>query len=101
GMFAGNVPGVTFARPGMRFAASRLLRIGVVLIGFRVALDDLAEIGLPGLVVVFLVVTVTFSGAQWLGRRIGVSPDLALLIGTGYSICGVSAVAAMNGVVGA
>lgn len=101
GMIAGNLPSITFARPGMRFAASRLLRIGVVLIGFRVALNDLAEIGLPGLVVVFLVVTVTFFGAQWIGRRIGVSPDLALLIGTGYSICGVSAVAAMNGVVGA
>ena len=57
--------------------------------------------GFPGLVVVLLAVTVTFFGAQWLGRRMGVSPDLSLLIGTGYSICGVSAVAAMNGVVGA
>jgi len=101
GMIVGNTLGIPFARPGMRFAASRLLRIGVVLIGLRVALDDLAAIGLPGLVVVVLAVTVTFFGAQWIGRRMGVSPDLALLIGTGYSICGVSAVAAMNGVVGA
>ena len=73
----------------------------MVLIGLRVALDDLAAIGLPGLVVVVLAVTVTFFGTQWLGRRIGISPDLSLLIGTGYSICGVSAVAAMNGVIGA
>ena len=99
GIVAGTLPGLSFARAGMRFAASRLLRLGVVLIGLRVALDDLASIGIPGLVVVFLVVTVTFFGARWLGRRMGVSDDLALLIGTGYAICGVSAVAAMNGLV--
>ena len=101
GMIAGNTFGMPFARAGMRFAASRLLRIGVVLIGLRVALDDLAAIGIPGLVVVVLAVTVTFFGAQLIGRRLGVTDDLSLLIGTGYSICGVSAVAAMNGVVGA
>ena len=99
GMVARNTIERPFARAGMRFAASRLLRIGVVLIGLRVALPDLAAIGLPGLVVVVLVVTFTFFGAQWIGHRMGVSPDLSLLIGTGYSICGVSAVAAMNGVV--
>ena len=99
GMVAGNTVEISSPRAGMRWAASRLLRIGVVLIGLRVALDDLAAIGLPGLVVVMMVVTVTFFGTNWLGRRMGISPDLSLLIGTGYSICGVSAVAAMNGVV--
>ena len=99
GMVVGNATEMPFLRPGMRFAASRLLRIGVVLIGLRVALADLAAIGLPGLFVVLLVVTATFMGARWVGHRMGVSPDLSLLIGTGYSICGVSAVAAMNGVV--
>ena len=101
GVVAGNTLETTSVRPGMRFAASRLLRIGVVLIGLRVALGDLAAIGVPGLLVVVLVVTVTFFGARWLGRLLGISPDLSLLVGTGYAICGVSAVAAMNGVVGA
>ena len=99
GIVAGNTITIPSARPGMRFAAARLLRIGVVLIGLRVALDDLAAIGLPGLLVVVMAVTVTFFGTQWIGRSMGISSDLALLIGTGYSICGVSAVAAMNGVV--
>ena len=99
GIIAGNTVEISPARAGMRWAASRLLRIGVVLIGLRVALDDLAAIGLPGLGVVMMAVTVTFFGTQWLGRRLGISADLSLLIGTGYSICGVSAVAAMNGVI--
>ena len=101
GAVASNAFGLSFAGPGMRWAASRLLRIGVVLIGLRVSLGDLGAIGLPGLVIVLMTVTVTFFGSQWLGRQIGLSPDLSLLIGTGYSICGVSAVAAMNGVIGA
>jgi uncharacterized integral membrane protein (TIGR00698 family) len=101
GIVGGNVIEGPLLRPGMRFAASRLLRIGVVLIGLRVVLSDLAAIGLSGLAVVLLVVTVTFFGAQWVGERMQVSPNLSLLIGTGYSICGVSAVAAMSGVVGA
>jgi uncharacterized integral membrane protein (TIGR00698 family) len=35
----------------------------------------------------------------WLGPRLGVSKSLSLLIATGFSICGASAVAAMDGVV--
>lgn len=86
-------------RPGLQLAATKLLRWGVILLGLRVALSDLAGIGLPGLVVVALSFSATFLGAQWLGRRLAISPELSLLIGTGYAICGVSAVAAMNGVV--
>lgn len=87
--------------PGTRFAAKRLLRLGIVLLGFRLALTDLVDIGASGLAIVALVVTLTFFGTQWLGRRLGVSPNLSLLVATGYSICGASAVAAMEGVVNA
>lgn len=99
GFLVSNTVGFPVAQAGMRLAASRLLRLGVVLIGLRIAVSDLAAIGLPGLVVVVLAVITTFFGAQLIGRRMGVSNNLALLIGTGYSICGVSAVAAMNSVI--
>jgi uncharacterized integral membrane protein (TIGR00698 family) len=46
-------------------------------------------------------VTLTFVGTQWLARRLGVGPDLGLLVATGYSICGASAVAAIDGVIDA
>jgi uncharacterized integral membrane protein (TIGR00698 family) len=38
---------------------------------------------------------------MWLGPRLGVSKSLSLLIATGFSICGASAVAAVDGVVDA
>ena len=88
-------------RPGTGFAAKRLLRVGVVLLGFQLAAGDIARLGGPGLGVVALVVTVTFFGTQWLGRRLGVSPALSLLTATGFAICGASAIAAMRGAVDA
>jgi len=47
---------------------------------------------------VIAVVTLTFLGTMWLGPRLGVSRPLSLLVATGFSICGASAVAAMEGV---
>jgi uncharacterized integral membrane protein (TIGR00698 family) len=38
-----------------------------------------------------------FLGTLWIGRRLGLSPDLTLLTATGFSICGASAIAAMQG----
>jgi uncharacterized integral membrane protein (TIGR00698 family) len=85
-------------RPGLKFTARKLLRAAIVLLGFRLSLDQLGELGPRGLAVVIVVVTATFLGTQWLGRRMGVAPGLALLVATGFSICGASAVAAMEGV---
>ncbi|HTO01465.1 MAG TPA: putative sulfate exporter family transporter [Microthrixaceae bacterium] len=90
-----------WARPGTRFAAKRLLRLGVVLLGFQLAISDLFRLGGPGLAIVVLVVTTTFFGTRWLGEKLGVSSALSLLIATGFSICGASAVAAVDGVAGA
>lgn len=86
---------------GTRLAARAFLRLGIVLLGLRLSLGDLAGLGPDGLVVVAAVVTVTFLGTRWIARRLGVSDDLGLLVATGYSICGASAIAAMDGVVGA
>ncbi len=86
-------------QPGIRFAARSILRTGIVLLGFRLAVGDLADLGATGLLVVAAVVGVTFFGTRWLARRLGVPDDLGLLVATGYSICGASAIAAMDGVV--
>lgn len=86
------------ANPGTTFAAKRLLRVGVVLLGLQLAVGDVFALGGRGLALVVGVVTATFFGTQWAGRRLGLSPGLSLLVATGYSICGASAVAAMEGV---
>jgi len=84
--------------PGTHVASHRLLRIAVVLLGLQLAVPQLLELGLGGLGVVVATVAVTFFGTQLMGRLLGLSPARSLLIATGFSICGASAVAAMSDV---
>lgn len=94
---AGLVPEV--ARPGLAVVAKRVLRAGVVLVGFRLAADEVLALGVPGLLLVGGVVAVTFTGTRLLGRLVGVTRTTGLLVATGFAICGLTAVAALRGVV--
>lgn len=87
--------------PGLTFAAKKLLRVGIVLLGFRLALGDLLAVGAPALAVVIVIVLGTLGATYWVGRLMKLSPQLALLTGTGYAICGATAVAAMREVIDA
>ena len=87
------------ARPGLQLAAGPILKLGVVLLGLDLIFPDILALGLKALLVVVAVVAITFFGTQWAGRRLGISDDLSLLVATGFSICGVSAIAAANGVI--
>jgi uncharacterized integral membrane protein (TIGR00698 family) len=83
-------------RVGLGFAARNLLRLGIVLLGLQLSFSQVRELGVPGLVLVIVVVAATFTGTQWLGKKMGLSPGLSLLVATGFSICGASAIAAMR-----
>lgn len=85
------------ARPGMSVTTRRLLRAGVVLLGLQLSLPELAGLGLPLLVVVAVTVVLGFVGTRWAGRRLGLPPGLSVLTAAGFSICGASAIAAMEG----
>jgi uncharacterized integral membrane protein (TIGR00698 family) len=93
---SGQVPGPCHA--GIAWARTKLLRLGVILLGLRLTLGDIGRLGARGLALVVIVVLCTFFGTQWLGRRLGLSQPLSLLVATGFSICGASAIAAMKGV---
>lgn len=82
--------------PGLQFASRQLLRAGVVLLGLRLSLGDVGDLGGPTLALVVVVVLVTFFGTQLLGRWMGVSETQSVLIGSGFAICGASAVAAVQ-----
>ena len=81
---------------GLRFAARSLLRLGIVLLGLQLSFAQVRELGTPGLLLVVVVVTITFFGTQWLGKKMGLSHGLSLLVATGFSICGASAIVAMR-----
>ena len=72
------------------------MRLGIVLLGLKLSLDDVLGLGWATVGMVFCVVAATFGGTWWLGRRMGLRGDQPLLIATGYSICGASAIGAVS-----
>jgi len=86
-------------KPGISFAVRPLLRFAIVLLGLQVTLGMLWQLGLGALVLALLVVGLTLPFTIWLGKILGVDEKLSVLIGTGTSICGASAIVAANQVV--
>nr|WP_251049402.1 putative sulfate exporter family transporter [Streptomyces sp. ISL-86] len=105
GIAVAHLPGIrTFvrgtARPGLSLAGRRLMRLGIVLLGLGLGLDQVLRLGWATVAMVVGVVAATFLGTLWLGRRLGLPGDQPLLIATGYSICGASAIGAVSEVSG-
>ncbi|WP_435243248.1 YeiH family protein [Streptomyces cucumeris] len=101
GITAAHLPGVRglvrgACRPGLSLAGKRLMRLGIVLLGLGLGLGDVLGLGWATVAMVFGVVAATFFGTWWLGRRMGLRGDQPLLIATGYSICGASAIGAVS-----
>ncbi len=82
---------------GVNFAARRLLRIAVAFFGLRVSLQEIAQVGLPGLAVSVLVVLTTLIVGTWIGMRLfKLDRDTAMLTAAGSAICGAAAVLAFE-----
>lgn len=101
GIVAAHLPGARAvvrgaARPGLSYAGKRLMRIGIVLLGLKLSLDDVLGLGWATVTMVLGVVAATFLGTWWLGRRLRLPGDQPLLIAAGYAICGASAIGAVS-----
>ncbi len=97
GMALGNsvaAPHLPRIAEGIAFSKGRLLRLGIVLYGFKITWAQLAFAGWPALFADVGVVCGTFALALWLGRRLGMERDTAALVGAGSAICGAAAVLA-------
>ncbi|MFC8598350.1 YeiH family protein [Isoptericola sp. NPDC057191] len=85
-------------RPGTDWTARTVLRAGVVLLGLQLSIPDVLALGWRGIGVVVVTVTCTFAAILGLGRLLRVPRATALLVATGFSICGAAAVSAMTSV---
>src|SRR5690348_16433964 len=97
GMAVHNLIGTpAICRPGVVFSLKKLLRLGIILLGFQLALSQVIAVGVVGVAIILASLFSTFAVTKFLGRLMGVDPKLAELIGAGTSICGASAVIATN-----
>lgn len=96
GMLVGNTVYPRWAAAsgaGVAFSKGNLLRLGIVLYGLRLTVQDIGQVGVAGVVIDLLVLSSTFLLACWVGTRwLGMDRKTVMLIGTGSSICGAAAV---------
>ena len=81
-------------QPGIKFCMSKLLRLGIILMGIRLSIISVAKIGAVAVIVASLCVLLGIVIALFLAKLFGISSRLGGLIAAGTSICGVSAIVA-------
>jgi len=103
GMIIGNTlyPKIhPYCDGGVLFAKQHLLRLGIILYGFRLTFSQIAQVGVSGIVIDALTLSSTFFIACLLGQKVfGLDKKTSWLIGAGSSICGAAAVLATEPVV--
>lgn len=88
----------TKCRAGIEFTACHILRIGVALLGLRIAFGDLAALGWKTalLLVVAIISTIVFG--MLVARAFGLQKRFGVLTGGAVGICGASAAMAISAV---
>ncbi|MBT8604369.1 YeiH family putative sulfate export transporter [Polynucleobacter paneuropaeus] len=99
GIAIGNMPIykflISYCGAGINFSKQKVLRLGIILYGFRLTFQDIGEVGFSGIVIDAFMLTSTFVLAVYLGMKyFKLDRDTSVLIGAGSSICGAAAILA-------
>jgi uncharacterized integral membrane protein (TIGR00698 family) len=88
----------TQCKAGIEFTASHILRIGVALLGLRVAFGDLAALGWKTAVLLIVAICTTILIGIIVARLFGLQKRFGILTGGAVGICGASAAMAISAV---
>jgi len=84
--------------PGITFSSKKLLRLAIILYGFRLTFQNIISVGLSAIIVDLIVIAGTLGLGLLLGKILKIDKEIALLTGTGSAICGAAAVLGMESV---
>ena len=88
------VPLPQVLKPGFSFAVKKVLRLGIILLGIRLTIFDVFQLGVFGVpIVVFCILGALFFTTR-INKWVNLPERLGTLIAVGTSICGVSAIVA-------
>jgi uncharacterized integral membrane protein (TIGR00698 family) len=97
GILLGNtVVRQPFWYSGTAWSEKRLLEYSVMLLGATITFQTIQQLKLTGIIFIVLQMTITISGAIWLGSRLHFSEGMTLLMAGGNAVCGSSAIAAIT-----
>ncbi|MBC2391154.1 YeiH family protein [Listeria booriae] len=83
---------VVSAQPGTGFISNKFLRLGIILLGFRLNLEALADSGIKTIILAIVVVAFTIMMVYFLCKWLKVEDSLGLMAACGCGICGAAAV---------
>lgn len=93
GMIYQLIPGVKrLTSGGVPFISNKILRLGIILLGFKLNLLVLMESGIKTIGIAIIVVSATIVITYSLSKKFGVNDELALLAASGCGVCGAAAV---------
>ncbi|WP_288546695.1 putative sulfate exporter family transporter, partial [uncultured Helicobacter sp.] len=87
----------SLSQKGIDFSAKKLLRLGIILYGFHITLEHIFSVGLSGIVLGIVVVSVVLLSGYIIGVKcLRLDKDIAILISGGSAICGAAAILALE-----
>ena len=78
--------------PGVQFSSKKILRLAIILYGFRLTLQNIVEVGTQAIIIDLIVIIVTLVLGIVLGKLLKLDKEIALLTATGSAICGAAAI---------
>jgi uncharacterized integral membrane protein (TIGR00698 family) len=87
------------AHPGVKFSSKVLLRAGIILLGFRLNLQEILSAGFSIIIIDVLVIVFTMSFILLLGKAFRINKKLSALLAAGTAICGAAAIIAIAPIV--
>ena len=84
---------------GFKFEVKKLLSLGIILLGIRLSIFSVFELGLIGIPIVLICITSALIITTFLNKKLKQPKRLGTLIAVGTSICGVSAIVATSPVI--
>jgi len=98
GLLVSNIIGVpAWLRPAVR--TEFFIKIGVVILGSGIFIDEILKAGAYGIGQALLVVGIVWYVCYWLARKMKVDEKFAAVLASSVSICGVSAAIAISGAI--
>ncbi|EJS84150.1 YeiH family protein, partial [Pasteurella multocida] len=86
-----------YTAQGVIFAKGTLLRLGIILYGFRLTLQDISNVGINAIATDTIMLISTFLLTLWLGiRYLKMDKQMVYLTAGGCSICGAAAIMSMQ-----
>nr|MBA2380589.1 putative sulfate exporter family transporter [Chloroflexota bacterium] len=103
GLVIGRIPAGRNAvlAPGLKLAAERVLRLGIILLGAKLSVQQIAGIGGPAALIIVVTMATALTIVLVLSRAASVDGRLAVLLAVGAAVCGNTAVVATSPVINA